>query len=136
MPNASGVLRILVVVCSLVPNAVAQNSSASAIRNAAQKAAALLQSSQKNWHQDCYSCHQQALPPVALQAARRPGIAIDEELAHSSAAKAFAFLADIDRSVQFTHLIDPAMTESYILAGAQAAGGRPSLTPAWEARMI
>jgi ankyrin repeat protein len=136
MPSTNGVLRLLVVVCSLEPNAFAQNSSINGIRNAMQRAVALLQSSQKNWNQDCFSCHHQALPSVALQAARRHGIAINEELAHVSAATGFAFLSNMDRAVQFTHLIDPGISESYILAGAQAAGVRPSLTTALYARMI
>lgn len=129
--------RFLIGLYSCVSSAVlAANGSPHEIRKAAEKAVALLQLSQKNWKQDCYSCHQQALPALALDAARRHGIAVNEELAHAAGAQGFSFLGDLDRAVQFNYLIDPAMTESYILAGAHAAGVRPSATTALYARMI
>jgi ankyrin repeat protein len=106
------------------------------IRKAAEKAVALLQASQKNWKQNCSSCHQQALPSLAYQAARERGIAVNETLAHAADVQGYAFFADLDRAVQFTHIIDPAMSESLQLLGAFAAGVRPSLSTALYARMI
>ncbi len=108
------------------------------IRGAAAKGVGLILSSQKTWHakQSCFSCHQQALPALAFQAAREHGIALNEELASASATQGFAFLADLDRAVQFTHIIDPAVSEGYILAGAHATGVQPSLATAAYARLI
>jgi ankyrin repeat protein len=116
----------------------AANASPERIRGAAAKGVALILSSQKTWHakQSCYSCHQQALPALALRASREHGISFDEELAGASAVQSFAFLAELDRAIQYTHIIDPAITEGYILAGAHAAGVRPSLTTAVYARFI
>ena len=67
-------------------------------------------SSQKNWSskQSCYSCHQQVLPALAFRAAREHGIPVDEAAAHADAASAFGFYANLDRAVQYTHMIDPA----------------------------
>ena len=87
MPNRTGFLRILAVVGLCLPDSVAANVSADQIRKAAEKAVTLLQSSQNKWNQDCFSCHHQALPPVAFQAAREHGIHVDEALAHVSAAR-------------------------------------------------
>src|SRR5579859_6405158 len=116
----------------------ADEPSPDRIRGAAAKAVALILSSQKTWHskQTCFSCHQQALPALALQASREHGISFDEGLAGANARQSFAFLADLDRAIQFTHIIDPAVSEGYVLEGAHAAGVRPSLVTAVYARFI
>jgi len=108
------------------------------IRDAAAKAVALLQASQKTWYaqQSCYSCHQQVLPALAFRAAREHGIPVNEPAAHADAAAAFGFYADLDRAVQYTHIIDPAMADGYALLAADAAGVRPSLVTAVYARLI
>ena len=61
----------------------ADDSSAARIRDAATKAVALIQKSQKNWpsKQSCFSCHQQVLPALAFRAAREHGIPVDEPAA-------------------------------------------------------
>jgi hypothetical protein len=73
---------------------------------------ALIQSTQKDWFtkQSCNSCHQQILPAMAIQAAR-----------------AFAYLAGLDHAVQYTGIIDPAMSDGYELLAADAAGVSPNL---------
>ena len=109
---------------------------ADAAHDAAAKAIALIQASQKNWTQDCDSCHQQLLPQIAFRAARVHGIPVDEQLAHASAARTFGMLANLDRAVQYTHLIDPAISDGYTLLAADAAGVKPSLTTAIYARHI
>ena len=116
----------------------AADASPDQIRGAAAKGVALILSSQTTWHAkySCFSCHQQALPALAVGAAREHGISFNEDLAGASAMQSFAFLADLDRAIQFTHIIDPAVSEGYILAGANAAGVRPSLTTAVYARLI
>jgi hypothetical protein len=105
-------------------------------RDAAVKAIALVQESQKTWTQGCDSCHHQLLPPLAFRDAREHGIPVNEDLAHASAARAFSLFADLDRAAQYTHVIDPAIGDGYLLLGADAAGVRPSLTTAVYARLL
>src|SRR5579859_4419586 len=116
----------------------ATDASPDRIRDAAASAVAVIQKSQKTWHskQSCFSCHQQVLPAMAFRAAREHGIPVDEQAAHADAVHAFGFYADLDRAVQYTHIIDPAMSDSYGLMGADAAGLRPSLVTAVYARLI
>ncbi|MBW3598748.1 MAG: hypothetical protein KY475_15920 [Planctomycetes bacterium] len=51
------------------------------IRTAVEKSLSLLEASTKEYrnHRECFSCHHQALPTLALVEARRRGLAIDEE---------------------------------------------------------
>jgi ankyrin repeat protein len=116
----------------------AEDAPAARVREAATKAVALIQRSQKNWpsKQSCFSCHQQVLPALAFQAAREHGIPVDEPAAHADAAYAFAFYSNFDRAVQYTHIIDPAMDDGYGLMAAFAAGMRPSLVTAVYARLL
>ncbi|MEO8663433.1 MAG: ankyrin repeat domain-containing protein [Bryobacteraceae bacterium] len=97
---------------------------------------ALLQKVGAQWKTPCLSCHHQALPPMALAAARAHGIPVDEAVAQTVSQKAFRFLTDIDSAVQVKELIDPAVSEGYALLGAEAAGVAPSLTTAIYARHI
>ena len=108
------------------------------VRDAAAKAVALLQTSQKTWyaHQSCASCHQQVLPALAFRAAREHGIPVNEPAAHADAAAAFGFYADLDRAVQYNYIIDPALADGYALLAANAVGVRPSLVTAVYARHI
>jgi len=107
-------------------------------RDAAAKAVALIQASQKTWysHQSCYSCHQQVLPALAFRAAREHGIPVDEPAARADAAAAFGLYADLDRAVQYTYIIDPGLSDGYGLLAADAVGVRPSLVTAIYARLI
>jgi len=116
----------------------ASDASTARIREAATKAVALIQSSQKTWPSkaSCFSCHQQVLPALAFWGAREHGIPVDEPAAHAAAANAFGFYANLDRAVQYTHLIDPAMDDGYGLMAADAAGVRPNLVTAVYARLI
>src|SRR5580700_8904883 len=128
--------------CSLILCCVAALRAGDAptarIRDAAARAVALIQKSQKNWHsrQSCFSCHQQVLPALAFRAAREHGISVDDPAAHADAAYAFSFYSNLDRAVQYTHIIDPAMDDGYGLMAAEAAGLRPSLVTAVYARLL
>ena len=125
------------ILCSL--SAVwAADAPMSQIRDAATRAVAMIQQSQKTWpsKQSCFSCHQQVLPALAFREARQHGIPVDEPAAHADAARAFGFYSNLDRAVQYTHIIDPSMDDSYGLMAADAAGLRPSLVTAVYARLI
>ncbi len=110
--------------------------AADSARDAAGKAIALIQASQKTWSQDCHSCHHQSLPPQAFRTAREHGIPVDETLARASSARAFRFLTDVDRAVQYNYVIDPALDEGNMLLGANAAGAQPGITTAIYARLV
>jgi ankyrin repeat protein len=125
------------ILCSITVVSAADTSSAR-IQQAATKAVAVIQKSQKTWYtkQNCFSCHQQVLPALAFRAAREHGIPVDEPAAHADAAAAFGYLSILDRAVEYTHVIDPAMDDGYGLLAANAAGLRPSLVTAVYARLI
>ncbi|MGP0076456.1 MAG: ankyrin repeat domain-containing protein [Bryobacteraceae bacterium] len=125
------------VVCS-ISAAWAGESSTARIQEAATKAVALIQKSQKNWYtkQSCVSCHQQVLPALAFRAAREHGITVDEQAAHADAAAAFGYFSNFERAVEFTHIIDPALDDGYSMIAANAAGMRPSLVTAVYARLL
>src|SRR5579862_3210736 len=118
--------------------ASAADSSAVRIQEAATKAVALIQKSQKTWYtkERCFSCHQQVFPSLAFRVAREHGIAIDEPAAHADAVAAFAYFSKFDRAVEYTYQIDPALSDGYGLLAANAAGLRPSLVTAVYARLI
>src|SRR5579863_9930042 len=124
-------------VCS-ISAAWAGEPSAARVQEAATKAVAVIQKSQKTWYskQSCVSCHQQILPALAFQAAREHGIVVDEKAAHADAAAAFGYFSKFDRAVEFTHIIDPALDDGYSMIAANAAGLRPSLVTAVYARLL
>ena len=128
---------LLGVLCS-ISTVLGADASAVAIREAATKAVTLIQKSQQNWYskQSCFSCHQQLMPAMAFRAARQHGIPVDEAAAHADAASAFGYFANLDRAVQYTHIIDPAMDDSFGLMAASATGLKPSLVTAVYARSI
>jgi ankyrin repeat protein len=125
------------IVCSVSAVWAADVSNAR-IQDAAARAVAIIQKSQKNWYakQSCFSCHQQVLPALAFQTAREHGIALDEQAAHADAARGFGFFANLDRAVEYTHLVDPALDDGYGLLAGNAAGLRPSLVTAVYARLL
>jgi len=108
------------------------------VRSAAAKSIALIQKSVAGWYskQSCESCHHQTLPPMALRAARDHGLAVDEELAADSARRSFAFMADLDRAVQATHILDPAIGVSARLVAAADSGVVPNITAAAYVRHV
>ncbi|MBZ5609972.1 MAG: ankyrin repeat domain-containing protein [Acidobacteriia bacterium] len=116
----------------------AANLAPDRIRDAASKAIALLENAQKDWYakQTCYSCHNQLLPAIAYRAAREHGIPLNEQIAHNDVARGFGPYASLDRAVQYSHIIDPAMDDAIRLLGMDAAGVRPNLTTAIYARHI
>jgi ankyrin repeat protein len=125
------------ILCS-VSGVLAADASSARLQEAATKAVVMIQKSQKNWYTkaSCYSCHQQVLPALAFRYAREHGIAVDETAAHADAAAAFGSYSNLERAVEYTHMIDPGLSDGYGLLGANAAGVRPSLVTAVYARLI
>lgn len=114
----------------------AANVGAAKLRAQAERSVALLQRVGAQWKTPCFSCHHQAMPALALEAARARGIRVDENAARQASQRAFRFLASLDDAVQVNMLIDPALSEGYALVAAQAAGVKPSLSTAAYARHI
>ena len=113
------------------------DKSPARIREAAARNLTLFQASQKRWFdvQRCDSCHHQYQPALAYKSAREHGIPFDEAIARADAAKAFTY-ADLDRAVQYSWIIEPAIDDGYRLVAADAAGVRPSLGTAVMARIV
>ncbi len=124
------------VLCS-ISLACGADVSVGHIREAATRSLALFQASQKTWYTktQCNSCHHQYQPALAYQSAREHGIPFDETIAHADAVKAFA-ATDLDRAVQWSWIIEPAMDDAYRLVAADAAGVRPNLVNAVYARLL
>jgi len=128
-------MRVLGIFCAV---SMAWGATPDQIRTAAANGLVIIQSSQKDWYvkQSCASCHQQFLPAVAMASAREHGIPLDEAAARTEAAKTSAIFADLDRAVQYTYVIDPALDDAQHLIAAYAAGVRPNLVTAVYARHI
>ena len=126
-----------VVALLLSATARAETEQAAHIRSAATKNLALFQSSQKHWFevQRCDSCHHQYQPALAYRSAREHGIPFDETIARADAARAFTY-ADLDKAVQYSWIIEPAVDDAYRLIAADAAGVRPNLSTSVMARLL
>src|SRR5436189_6318525 len=112
-------------------SAFAAGADAGRIRDAAARNLALFQSSQKHWFevQRCDSCHHQYQPALAYRAAREHGIPFDEAIARADAARAFTY-ADLDKNVQYSWVLEPAVDDAFRLIAADAAGVRPNVSTA------
>jgi len=109
------------------------------VRDAASRALASIQKAQTAWYttnkQVCTSCHHQYQPALAYRVAREHRVPFDEAIAKADAITAFTF-ADIDRAVQYTHVIEPAMDDAYRMVAANAAGVKRNLGAAIYARLL
>ena len=109
------------------------------IRDAAARGISAIQKAQATWFtankQVCASCHHQYQPALAYHVARERGVPVDEAIARADAVKAFTF-ADIDRAIQYSYVIEPAMDDAYRMVAAHAAGVEPNLGAAVYARLL
>ncbi len=109
------------------------------LRAAASRALTVIQKAQAPWYttnkQVCASCHHQYQPAIAYRVARDHRVPFDEAIAKDDAIKTFTF-ADIDRAVQYTYVIEPAMDDAYRMVAANAAGVKPNLGAAIYARLL
>ena len=109
------------------------------VRAAAGRALTAIQKAQSPWYttnkQVCASCHHQYQPAIAYRVARDHRVPFDEAIAKADAIKAFTF-ADLDRAVQYTYVIEPAMDDAYRMVAANAAGVKPNLGAAIYARLL
>src|SRR5436190_2052217 len=112
-------------------------ADAARLRDAAARNLSLFQASQKHWFevQRCDSCHHQYQPALAYRAAREHGIPFDETIARADAAKAFTY-ADLDKNVQYSWVLEPAVDDAFRLIAADAAGVRPNLSTSVMAKVL
>src|ERR1700751_5990670 len=105
--------------CLTSAAATARADRVDEIRSAAARTLALFQTSQQHWFevQRCDSCHHQYQPALAYRAARERGVPFDEAIARADAAKAFTY-ADLDKVVQYSWIIEPAVDDAYRLIAA------------------
>jgi N-acyl-D-amino-acid deacylase len=76
------------------------------------------------------------LPALAFRVAREHGVPVNEEIARDNAVHAFGPSGNLDRAVQYTHIIDPSLDDGYRLLAMDAAGVGPNLSAAVYARLI
>lgn len=131
---------VVAIVCLLAALPLrGQEAHPDQVRAAAAKALAAIQKAQAPWFttnkQVCGSCHHQYQPALAYRTAREHRIPFDEAIAKADAVKAFTF-ADIDRAVQYSYVIEPAMDDAYRMVAASAAGVKPNLGAAIYARLL
>jgi hypothetical protein len=118
-------LLVVLVLCGSAPiAAVAQEAEPARLREAAARALEAIQKAQAPWYstnkQVCASCHHQYQPALAYRVARDHDVPFNEAVARADAVKAFDF-SDIDRAVQYTHVIEPAVDDAYRMMAAHAA---------------
>lgn len=108
------------------------------IRPAVSKSVALLQTAGKTWFakQSCVSCHQQSLPMMLLDTARRRNVAVDQPGLEELVTRSFGYLTDLDQAVQGSYVIDPVMGDGYTLAAAAPLGLPRSAATGAYARLI
>jgi ankyrin repeat protein len=119
--------------------ASAQEVDAERVREAAARALVAIQKAQAPWYttnkQVCASCHHQYQPALAYRVARDHGVPLDETIARADATKAFDF-SDVDKAVQYTYVIEPAVDDAYRMVAANAAGVKQNLGAAVYARLL
>lgn len=124
----------------LAQMACGEQPSNQVIREASQRALAITQRSHDGFNkvQQCFSCHNHALPALAFQSAREHGLHIDESKVRAGFLNAWTHSMDlrsIDLVAQGYYLIDPGII-GWALVSAHAAGVSQSLTTAMMARQI
>jgi ankyrin repeat protein len=132
-------MKTIVILCLWLP--VLQAATEDQIRSAASRAVALVEQATKGFYntQECFSCHDHALPLLAFRVAREHGIPVDEAGAARVAAKGLMTspdLVSIDRAVQDNMMIDTPSSDGWALVAADAAGVKPNLVTAVYARRI
>jgi len=108
------------------------------VAGASAKALTLLVDTSASWpaKKTCVSCHQQFLPALAFDTARRHGVAFDASRAADGLARGYPALTDLDRAVQATRQVDPSMDAGTLLTAADALGVAPNGATTTFARLL
>lgn len=108
------------------------------VQAAAEKATSLLQNASVKWFgkRTCASCHHQYLPLIVFDLARRHGVPVNAQALKMIATGTFGYLADLDRAVQGSYLIDVVRTMGYSFPAGDALGLPHSESTGAYARLI
>lgn len=106
------------------------------IRSAAERSLRLLESVQGQWKQQCFSCHHQTIPVMAVAASRKAGLPVNEATAAKVAEHSFGLLNAADVAIEDAVRIDPAFAIGLTLVSASTAGVEPSLPLAIHAERL
>jgi ankyrin repeat protein len=130
----STVFSLLTALVSLCAGQVSESE----IRLAAGRSVALLEKVSTTWFEKraCTSCHHQDLPLMVFDIARRRSVAVDQQALELVMTRSFGHLADLDRAVQGSHLVDPVLTMAYALPAAAPLGLSRSASTGAYARLI
>lgn len=132
-------LAFILALIWLPATAAAQEVGAERARDGAARALVAIQKAQAPWYttnkQVCASCHHQYQPALAYRVARDHGVPFDESIAGADAIKAFDF-SDIDKAIQYSYVIEPAVDDAYRMVAANAAGVKRNLGTAVYARLL
>jgi len=94
------------------------------LQSAANKAVALMEKSMAALTPNvpCASCHHNMIPLWALSVARDHGVTVNAKLYKQVAVRTYSYLNDVDRAIQGTQYVDPALEGAEQLAFANEAG--------------
>ena len=94
------------------------------LRAAAARGLTPLVATAQSWpnKRKCFSCHHQELTIQAMAAARDHGVPFDASAAQDAVRRGLSMLLDLDRAVQQTRQIDPALDNGSMLLTAAWAG--------------
>jgi hypothetical protein len=108
----------------------AETPNSDQIRGAATKAVALMEKSiaALTPNVPCASCHHNMIPMWTLSIARDHGVPVNADLFKSVAVRSYSFLNDVDRAIQGTQFVDPALEGAELLAFAKSNGIKPTFT--------
>jgi N-acyl-D-amino-acid deacylase len=111
---------------------------AEAIRQSANKAAAIMQKSMAATvlNVPCASCHHNTMPLWTMAMARQRGVKIDATLERQVAARTYSFLADVDRAIQGSRFVDPTLEGAQLLAFGKSVGVTPSVSTTLHTRRL
>lgn len=110
----------------LLIGGVAFAAEADDIRSAASKSIQLLQNVGADWKPGCPACHHQTIPMTAYGVLRRRGIPLDEASVQKQM-NVLGYMGDLDMTVQWLLMIDPANFDGLTLNALAAQGVKPNL---------
>lgn len=138
-PNDADLIRAALGVGPLASGGkVVGSAGLGEIQAAAEKATSLLQNASVKWFnkRSCASCHHQYLPLMVVDLARRHGVPVNGQALKVIATGTFGYLADLDRAVQGSYLIDVVRTMGYSFPAGDALGLPHSESTGAYARLI
>ncbi|MCU1329062.1 MAG: Ankyrin [Bryobacterales bacterium] len=140
LSSSKSIAKAILIISSLAlpPFVQADAPTATQIRDAANKAAGIMQSSmaQVDPKVPCITCHHGMLPLFALNVARNHGVTVNETQRRQIMLKTFGAMRDIDAAIQGTHVVDENLDASEIMMFGPELGVAPNIGAALHARRL